>query len=70
MSSLEKRLSAFRQLPLKAQLTMINATKANAVLAQNQEYLASLEQIHEECLQKATLEAQKAYEKAKIHLSS
>ena len=65
MSSLEKRLEAFRKLPLRAQLAMIGATKANAVLAQNQKYLNSLEKIHAECLAAATLAQKKAYKKAK-----
>ena len=64
MSSLEKRLEAFRKLPLRAQLAMIGATKANAVLAQNQEYLSSLERIHAECLATATPQQKAAYEKA------
>ena len=64
MSSLEKRLEAFRLLPLRAQLAMIAASKANAVLAQNQEYLNSLENIHAECLAAATPQQKAAYEKA------
>ena len=65
MSSLEKRLEAFRKLPLRAQLAMIASTKANPVLAQNQEYIDSLERIHSECLAVATSEQKEAYKKAK-----
>ena len=68
MSSLENRLNAFRQLPLRAQLALIASTRANAVLAKNQEYLASLERIHGECIQNATSEQQQIYDKAKDNL--
>ena len=54
MSSLEKRLEAFRKLPLRAQLSLINSTASNEVLSQNQEYLQSLNRIHQECLNSAT----------------
>ncbi|MBW4663674.1 MAG: hypothetical protein KME01_05635 [Chroococcus sp. CMT-3BRIN-NPC107] len=63
MSSLEKRLEAFRQLPLRAQLSLINATASNEVLSQNQEYLQSLNRIHQECLNSATPEQKAAYER-------
>ena len=65
MSSMEKRLAVFRQLPLRAQLATITSTKANAVLSKNRAYIASLEQIHAECLAAATPEAKLAYDKAK-----
>ena len=65
MASLEKRLAVFRQLPLRAQLATITSTKANAVLSENKEYLASLEQIHAECLKVASPEKKAAYNKAK-----
>ena len=65
MSSLEKRLAVFRKLPLRAQLATITSTKANAVLSKNKEYLASLEQIHAECLNVAKPEERTAYNKAK-----
>ncbi len=63
MSSLEKRLEAFRQLPLRAQLSLINSTASNEVLSQNQEYLQSLDRIHKECLSSATPERKAAYER-------
>ena len=65
MSSIEKRLAVFRQLPLRAQLATIASTKANKVLRQNKEYIASLEQIHAECLNVATIEQKATYNKAK-----
>ena len=68
MSSLENRLNAFRQLPLRAQLALIASTRANPILAKNQEYLESLEGIHHECLQMATSEQKLAYQKAKDNL--
>ena len=61
MSSLEKRLEAFRQLPLRAQLSLINSTASNEVLSQNQEYLQSLNRIHQECLNSATPDQKAAY---------
>lgn len=64
----ENRLNAFRQLPLRAQLALIASTRANPILAKNQEYLKSLENIHHECLQIATPEQKLAYEKAKDNL--
>ena len=70
MSSLAKRLAVFRQLPLRAQLATITSTKANSVLSQNQEYLASLEQIHAECLAQAGEKEKIAYQKAKDLLGS
>ncbi len=68
MSSLENRLQAFRQLPLRAQLTLIASTRNNPVLSQNQEYIESLESIHAECLNAATPEQKAEYEKAKTNL--
>jgi hypothetical protein len=65
MSSIEKRLAVFRQLPLRAQLATITSTKANSVLSKNPEYIASLEQIHAECLNAASTEAIITYNKAK-----
>jgi hypothetical protein len=69
MSSLEKRLEAFRQLPLRAQLALIASTRANPVLAKNQEYIAGLERIHAECLETSTSQQRVAYEKAKGNLT-
>lgn len=66
MSSIEKRLEAFRKLPLRAQLTLIASTRNNPVLSQNQEYIQSLEQIHTECLSSATPEQKAAYEQLKL----
>lgn len=68
MSSLEKRLAAFRQLPLRQQLALIGATRDNPVLAQNREYIAALERIHQESLASATPEERESYEKAKANL--
>jgi hypothetical protein len=68
MSSLEKRLAVFRQLPLRAQLATIASSKANQVLNQNSDYIASLEQIHTECLAIATPEDKLAYDKAREFL--
>lgn len=65
---MEKRLEAFRKLPLRAQLALLASTRSNPVLSQNQEYLKSLERIHAECLNSATLEQKAAYEKAKANL--
>ena len=70
MSSLAKRLAVFRQLPLRAQLATIVSTKANQVLSQNTEYVASLEQIHTETLAAATEAERLAYNKAKDLLGS
>lgn len=69
MSSIEKRLAAFRQLPLRAQLTLINSTRNNPVLSQNQEYIESLERIHAECLSSSTPEQKATYEQAKDNLN-
>ena len=68
MSSLEKRLEVFRQLPLRAQLATILSSKANSVLSQNQEYIASLERIHQECVAAATPQAQKIYQQSATNL--
>lgn len=70
MSSLEKRLEVFRKLPLKAQLAMIASTRANSVLANNQQYLEGLERVHAECLETSTPQQQADYEKAKANLIS
>ncbi len=69
MSSLEKRLEAFRQLPLRAQLALIASTRSNPFLAQNTEYIEGLEQVHAECLLDSTPEQKAAYEKAKANLT-
>ena len=58
---MEKRLEAFRKLPLRAQLSLLNSTRSNAVLSQNLEYIESLERIHQECLDSATPEQKAAY---------
>lgn len=58
---MEKRLEAFRKLPLRAQLSLLNSTRSNAVLSQNREYIESLERIHQECLNCATPEQKAAY---------
>ncbi|WP_019505475.1 hypothetical protein [Pleurocapsa sp. PCC 7319] len=68
MSSFEKRLAVFRKIPLRAQLATITSSKANSILNQNQDYIASLEQIHAECLANATPEEKLAYNKAKEFL--
>ena len=68
MSSLEKRLEVFRQLPLRAQLATILSSKANAVLSQNRDYIASLERIHQECLANATPQEKKIYQQSAEHL--
>lgn len=68
MSSLEKRLTAFRQLPLRAQLALIASSRANSVLGKNQDYIDGLEQIHAECVQLSTPQEKAAYEKAKANL--
>lgn len=70
MSSLEKRLDAFRQLPLRAQLALIASTRNNPVLAKNQDYIEGLERVHAECLQASTLQQKAEYEKAKANLTS
>lgn len=65
---MEKRLATFRKLPLRAQLALINSTRDNSVLSQNQEYLDNLKRIHAECLNSATPEQKIAYKKAREHL--
>lgn len=65
MSPVEKRLAVFAKLPLRAQLATIVSSLANETLSQNKEYIASLEQIHGECLANATPEEKLAYDKAK-----
>ena len=62
MSKIEKRLEAFRQLPLRAQLTLIASTRSNPVLSQNKDYIESLENIHAECLRSSTPEQKALYE--------
>ncbi len=69
MSSIEKRLEAFRQLPLRAQLALIVSTRNNPVLSQNNEYIENLERTHAECLNSSTPEQKAAYEKAKANLT-
>lgn len=70
MSSPEKRQEVFRQLPLRAQLATIAASKANKILSQNQEYIASLEQIHAECLAAATPAERQVYQQAQDILNN
>jgi hypothetical protein len=70
MTSLEQRLAAFRQLPLRAQLAMIASTKANNVLSQKKDYIASLEQIHAESLGKAAEPEKLIYQKSQDLLDS
>ncbi len=70
MSSLDKRLEAFRRLPLRAQLALITSTQANSALAQNQEYIEGLERVHAECLRESTPQQKAIYEKAQINLTS
>ena len=65
MPSEEKRLEVFRQLPLRAQFVTIVSSKVNSVLSKNQDYIASLERIHAECLAAATPEEKQVYQKAK-----
>ena len=65
MSSLEKRLAVFAQLPLKAQLAMIVSSKTNKTLNQNEAYIENLEKIHNECLANATEDEKRAYSRAK-----
>lgn len=69
MSSIEKRLEAFRKLPLRAQITLIASSRDNPVLSQNQEYIEGLERIHAECLQSSTPEQKAAYEQSKTNLT-
>ncbi len=69
MSSLEKRLEAFRQLPLRAQLALIASSRVNPVLGKNQEYIQGLERVHAECLLSATPQQRLAYEKARENLT-
>jgi len=69
MSSLEKRLEAFRQLPLRAQLALIASSRVNPVLGKNQEYIEGLERVHAECLLSATPQQRLAYEKARENLT-
>jgi hypothetical protein len=70
MASLEQRLAAFRQLPLRAQLATIASTKANNVLSQKKDYIASLEQIHAESLEKASEPEKLIYQKSQDLLDS
>ncbi|HEY9634101.1 MAG TPA: hypothetical protein V6D14_11870 [Coleofasciculaceae cyanobacterium] len=69
MSSLAKRLEAFRKLPLRAQLAMIASTRANPVLANNLEYLEGLERVHAECLEASTPQQRAEYEKARANFT-
>ena len=65
MSSLEKRLAVFAQLPIKAQWAMIVSSLANKTLSQNKAYIESLEEIHRSCVANATPEEKLAYSRAK-----
>lgn len=65
MSSLEKRLAVFCQLPLRAQLAMIASSKSNPTLSKNREYISSLEQLHQKNLNTATPQERLVYNKAK-----
>lgn len=65
MASLSQRLAVFRKLPLRAQLATITSTKANSVLSQKHDYIASLEEIHAESLAQATEAEKLVYQKAK-----
>lgn len=65
MSSIEQRLAVFRKLPLRAQLATITSSKANSILSQKPDYIASLEQIHAESLAAATEQEKLVYQKAK-----
>ena len=65
MSSIEQRLAVFRKLPLRAQLATITSSKANSILSQKQDYIASLEQIHAESLAAASEQEKLVYQKAK-----
>ena len=65
MASLAQRLAVFRKLPLRAQLATITSTKANSVLSQKQDYIASLEEIHAESLAQASEAEKLVYLKAK-----
>ena len=65
MASLAQRLAVFRKLPLRAQLATITSTKANSVLSQKHDYIASLEKIHAESLAQATKAEKLVYLKAK-----
>lgn len=69
MSAIEKRLEAFRKLPLRAQITLIASSRDNPVLSQNQEYIESLERIHAECLELSTPEQKAIYEQSKTNLT-
>lgn len=64
MSSPEQRLEAFRQLPLRAQLAFLAASRANPEIASNPDYLEKLKRAHAECLAAASPAQQKAYEQA------
>ena len=65
MSSIEQRLAVFRKLPLRAQLATITSSKANNILSQKQDYIASLEKIHAESLAAASEQEKLVYQKAK-----
>ena len=69
MSNLEKRLEAFRQLPVRAQLALIASTRSNPVLSQNTDYIEGLERVHAECVLGATPEQKAAYEEARANLT-
>ncbi|MBD2580053.1 hypothetical protein [Oscillatoria sp. FACHB-1406] len=61
MSSLEQRLTVFRQLSLRAQFIFIATSRDNAVLAKDPDYIPQLEAVHQECLKAASPEERKAY---------
>ncbi|MBE9115224.1 hypothetical protein IQ249_04850 [Lusitaniella coriacea LEGE 07157] len=63
MSSLEKRLQAFRQLPLQSQLMLIFSFRLNPQWATDSNYLEQLKRIHAECLMQASLEQKAEYER-------
>ena len=65
MSSMEKRLEVFSKLPLRAQLATIASSKANPILSKNQDYITSLERIHQASLAAATPKERQTYQKAK-----
>ena len=70
MASLKQRLAIFRQLPLRAQLATITSTKANKILSQKPDYIASLEKIHAESLAKASEQEKLLYQKSQDFLDS
>ncbi|MBC7879999.1 MAG: hypothetical protein H7Y37_01575 [Anaerolineae bacterium] len=57
------RQAVFRRLPLRAQLAFLASTRNNSELAEDTEYLAGLERIHQECLSQASPEQLAQYKK-------